>query len=195
MEPGSSALEGGFLTIEPPGKLLSLLSFMKLEELALPLLTKNHWNIIFWTGTNVRALVSLWRDCGSDGWEKVRGKLVQGWQQLEASLGKGLPPGAEPSDAVSGCNHLPWNSAICVSHWVRFSMLIYLNRITQSLDLTGWVSKVRFRKAESPLWGYPAVSSGGGSRLRWCLCSLNCCSTCTEPPHRHPHFPVPCSSH
>ena len=30
-------------------------------------------------------------------------------------------------------------------------MLIYLNRITQSLDLTGWVSKVRFRKAESPL--------------------------------------------
>ena len=87
------------------------------------------------------------------------------------------------------------DSAICVSHWVRFSMLIYLNRITQSLALTGWVSKVRFRKAESPLWGYPAVSSGGGSRLRCCLCSLNCCSTCTEPPHRHPHFPVPCSSH
>ena len=113
----------------------------------------------------------------------------------EASLRKCLPPRAEPSDAASGCNHLPRKSAICVSHWVRFSMPIYLNRITQSLDLTGWVSKVRFRRAESPLWGYPAVSSGGGSRLRWCLCSLNCCSTCTEPPHRHPHFPVPQSSH
>ena len=103
IKPPSPALEGGFLTTEPPRKSLSLLFFVKLEEWALPLLTKNHWNIIFWTRTNARALVSLWRDCGSDGWEKVRGKLVQGCQQLEASLGKCLPSRAEPSDAVSGC--------------------------------------------------------------------------------------------